>query len=121
MALPPENHCTDRKDQDQFRGARPLHLRGIEEVGEEDKDKDYDRNYFFDYNYVKGGVQLVYGVVPAVKPKEQRDLVERYKRALSEYKSGEVGDPDNECDNIWGDSPPEGNTQVKGALKLYLQ
>ena len=68
---PLENHGAARKYREYFHGAGPLHLRGFDEVGEEDKDKYYNcDDNFFEENGVKGVVKIVNGVVLAVIPEE---------------------------------------------------
>ena len=50
----------------------------------------------------------------------QRALCQRFEEALLEYDSDEVGDLDNECDDIVGDRPLEGDACLEAALDEYL-
>ena len=50
----------------------------------------------------------------------QRALCQRFEEALLEYDSDDVGDLDNECDDIVGDRPLEGDACLEAALDDYL-
>ena len=51
---------------------------------------------------------------------QQRILCQKFEEALLEYDSDEVGDLDEECEEIVGDMPLEGDVQLEAALDEFL-
>lgn len=51
---------------------------------------------------------------------EQRTLCQKFEEALLEYDSDDVGNLDEECDDIVGDRPLEGDDQLEAALDEFL-
>jgi len=61
------------------------------------------------------------GVAPAHSPEEEKALCDKFEQTLLEYDSDEVGDLDNECEQIMGDRPLEGDAQLEAALDDFLE
>jgi len=51
---------------------------------------------------------------------EQRILCQKFEEALLEYDSDDLGDLDEECEEIVGDRPLEGDVQLEAALDEFL-
>ncbi|KAL7526783.1 hypothetical protein ACHAXR_001650, partial [Thalassiosira sp. AJA248-18] len=51
---------------------------------------------------------------------QQRLLCQKFEEALLEYDSDDVGDLDEECEDIVGDRPLEGDRQIEAALDEFL-
>ena len=94
----------DEKDNF-FANAKPLRLRY-------ENDEEYDS---FDEEFGPNT-----GVAPALNPDEEKALCEKFEQTLGEYDSDEVGDLDNECEEIMGNRPLEGDVQLEAAFDEFL-
>eukprot|EP00986_Skeletonema_menzelii_P001133 scaffold305_cov110-Skeletonema_menzelii.AAC.3 len=109
-------------EDDFFGGMTPLHERDDEEdddednydydqYGEEEEEDSFDGEFHDEAedNYAKpiGGEQ-------------QRILCQKFEEALLEYDSDDVGDLDEECEEIVGSRPLEGDAQLEAALNEFL-
>lgn len=104
-------------EDDFFGGMTPLHEREEEDDGEDNYDYDqygeeedsFDGEFHDEDNYAKpiGGEQ-------------QRILCQKFEEALLEYDSDDVGDLDEECEDIVGSRPLEGDAQLEAALNEFL-
>jgi protein LTV1 len=101
--MPVHNHSWGKNDHTFFSTAKPLHHG-------DDEDDNYDSE----------DVEIP-GVVPALNPEEERALCEKFEQTLAEYDSDEVGDLDQDCEDIGGDRPLEGDVQVDAALEEFLE
>ncbi|KAL7531722.1 hypothetical protein ACHAWF_003889 [Thalassiosira exigua] len=107
---------------DFFAGATPLHGRVEEEDDEDDFDYDqYNEDEEEDsldreFNVKEGGSDAN----PALDDERQRVLCQKFEEALLEYDSDEVGDLDDECEEIVGDRPLEGDAGLEAALDEFL-
>ena len=120
-------------DHDVFEGVTPLHGR-IEEDDEED-DFDYDQygqeeeedEDSLDREF-NGEEETEYDAVhpssstaaAAINDEEQRILCQKFEETLLEYDSDDMGDLDEECEEIVGDRPLEGDVQLEAALDEFL-
>jgi hypothetical protein len=59
--------------------------------------------------------------VPALSPEEERALCEKFEQTLAEYDSDELGDLDEDCEDIRGDRLLEGDAQLDAALEEFLE
>lgn len=59
------------------------------------------------------------GVVPVLNPDEEKALCEKFEQTLLEYDSDEIGELEEE--EIGGERPLEGDTQLEAALDDYLE
>ena len=124
----PENHPAWTASSHEFGGAKPLHLRGI---NEEDEDKEHDV-YSLDREFDGDGEYYVEeeydqdydgapGVVSSLPPDQERALREKFEQTLAEYDSDDVGDLDEECDDIRGDVEFDDNPQLEAAFDDFLR
>jgi protein LTV1 len=103
-------------EDDFFAGVAPLHAR-IEEEDDEDH-FDYDQ-----YNEEEDSLDREFNGKDYSKPmndEQQRVLCQQFEEALLEYDSDDVGDLDDECEEIVGSRPLEGDTQLDAALDEFL-
>jgi protein LTV1 len=82
-----------------------------DESGEFDDDEDFD-----DF----GGEEIT-GVVPKLSPAEEKALCDKFEMTLAEYDSDEVGELDNDVDEIRGDRELEGDSAFEAVLDEYLE
>jgi len=112
-------------EDDFFGGATPLH--GKIEEEDDDDDFDYDQ-YGEELEEDEDSLDREFNgeddspSQPAVKisDEQQRILCEKFEAALLEYDSDDVGDLDEECEEIGGDRPLEGDLQLEAALNEFL-
>lgn len=127
----PEDHTAWRDTAKEFGNVRPLHMRGIDEEEDEDDDS-LDREFGGDYP--DGGDPFAPdgdddgvddygapGVVSSLPPDQERALREKFEQTLAEYDSDDVGDLDDECEDIRGDREFEGDAQLEAAFDDFLQ
>ena len=112
-------------EDDFFNGVTPLHGR-IEE-DDEDDEFDYDQYGEHDedeYDYGDDDDDDEDSIDKEFNGKnyneEQRTLCQKFEEALLEYDSDDVGNLDEECDDIVGDRPLEGDVQLEAALDEFL-
>eukprot|EP00957_Ditylum_brightwellii_P034090 2583107-Ditylum_brightwellii.AAC.1 len=60
------------------------------------------------------------GVVPKLKPDEEKALCAKFEEALAEYDSDGYGDLDEECEEIRGDEPLEDNKKLEAIMDDFL-
>eukprot|EP00978_Attheya_sp_CCMP212_P021302 scaffold62017_cov51-Attheya_sp.AAC.4 len=101
------DHEWGKNDNAFFNQARPL--------GRKDDDSD-DEDYYYDNE-----LEIPDGVVSKLDPEAEKVLTEKFEQALAEYDSDEVGDLDDECEEIGGSIPLEGNARLEAAFDEYLQ
>ena len=122
-------------DHDVFEGVTPLHGR-IEEVDDEEDEFDYDQydqeeeededsldrefNGEEDTEYNAAVQPSLSTAAPAINDEEQRVLCQKFEETLLEYDSDDMGDLDEECEEIVGDRPLEGDVQLEAALDEFL-
>jgi protein LTV1 len=125
---------TLKPNDDYFKGAIPLHGRIDEEGDEEDDDFDYDRydeeeeDDESDYDEEEdsldrefnNGMSSAMTAAKNTNTEEQRILCQKFEEALLEYDSDDMGDLDDECDDIGGNVPLEGDAGLEAALNEYL-
>lgn len=111
--------CGRELEDDFFSGVKPLHAR-IEEEDDEDN-FDYDQygeeeedSLDREFNGQSDGY------VKPMNDEQQRVLCQKFEEALLEYDSDDVGDLDEECEDIVGDRPLEGDAQLDAALNEFL-
>jgi len=122
----PENHKAWLQQQHEFDGLKPLkskkhgdEMDSIEEDDEDDDEDSLDREF-------GGGDEATLvdenpGIVPKLNPDAERALCEKFEQTLLEYDSDDVGDLDEECYDIKGQKPLEGDTQIEAAFDQFLQ
>lgn len=107
-------------EDDFFTGVKPLHARIDEEDDEDNFDYDqYDEeeegSLDREFNGQSGGEYT-----KPMTDEQQRILCQKFEEALLEYDSDDVGDLDDECEDIVGDRPLEGDAQLDAALNEFL-
>ena len=121
-------------NDDYFKGATPLHGRMNEEDDEDDDEFDYDRydeeeedneeeDYYDDKEEEEDSLDREFNGMSSAKnnnTEQQRILCQKFKEALLEYDSDDMGDLDYECDDTGGDVPLEGDAGLEAALNEYL-
>lgn len=117
-------------DDDFFRGVTPLHGRVDEEENDDDDEFDYERydeqeeddddydNHDDDEEDEDDSLDREYS--GKIYTEEQLTLCQKFEEALLEYDSDDVGNLDEECDDIVGDRPLEGDLQFEAALDEFL-
>ncbi len=112
-------------DDNFFHGVTPLHGR-IDDEGDDDDDEfDYDQydeheeEEEDDYDD-EDGDSLDRQFSGKNDNDEHRTLCQKFEDALLEYDSDDVGNLDEECDDIVGDRPLEGDAQLEAALDEFL-
>jgi len=119
-AVVPEGHEWWESHRKDFQGKK--HLR---RVREEDDDNDHDDAEIcsldeeFDNEF--GEVSNMRGIVPKLGKDEEKALCERFNQTLAQYDSDEVGDLDDECEDIRGDVPLEGNARLEATFDKFLE
>mmetsp|Transcript_19728 Transcript_19728/g.42866 ORF Transcript_19728/g.42866 Transcript_19728/m.42866 type:complete len:565 (-) Transcript_19728:50-1744(-) len=101
-------HEAGKRDQDFFANAKA--------VGKGYSDSDDDSGYFDENNLEITGVP---GVVPKLTGAEEQALCDKFNEALAEYDSDDLGEGYSD-DDVIGDLPLEGDTQVEAALNDFL-
>ncbi|KAL7522314.1 hypothetical protein ACHAWX_007004 [Stephanocyclus meneghinianus] len=106
-------------EDDFFGGVTPLHARIEEEEGECD-DFDYDQ-----YGEEEDSLDREFNgpgenYAKPMNDEQQRLLCQKFEEALLEYDSDDVGDLDDECEEIVGSRPLEGDAQLEAALDEFL-
>ena len=123
----PENHPAWSASAHEFGAAKPLHMRAIDEEDEDDEDDVHSLDREFGGNgeyYVEEEYEEDYGapgVVSSLPPDQERALREKFEQTLAEYDSDEVGDLDEECEDIRGQAELEDNPQLEAAFDDFLK
>jgi len=123
-----ENGCEEggrALDDNFFKNVVPVHGR----IEEEDNEDDFDYDQYgedeededsldreFSGNDASSGPQ----VAAVISDAQQRALCQKFEDALLEYDSDDVGDLDEECEEIGGERPLEGDMQLEAALNEFL-
>lgn len=111
--------CGRELEDDFFSGVTPLHDRIEEEEGEDGFDYDqYGEEEEDSLDKEFNGQSD--GYVKPLNDEQQRVLCQKFEEALLEYDSDDVGDLDDECEEIVGDRPLEGDAQLDAALNEFL-
>ncbi|KAL3779353.1 hypothetical protein HJC23_007483 [Cyclotella cryptica] len=105
-------------EDDFFGGITPLHARIEEE--EECDDFDYEK-----YGEEEDSLDREFSgtgenYAKPMNDEQQRILCQKFEEALLEYDSDDVGDLDDECEEIVGSRPLEGDAQLEAALDEFL-
>jgi len=109
----PKGHYWKRGgEEDVFRNAKPLHMRDIDEDDEDEDSLDRELDAL--------GDDAMPGVVPKLKPDEEKALCAKFEEALAEYDSDGYGDLDEECEEIRGDEPLEDNKKLEAIMDDFL-
>jgi len=119
----------DEEEANFFGGVVPLHGR-IEEEDVEDDNFDYDQygqeeedsldREFNVQDEEDNGHNNASAAAAKLGDEEQRILCQKFEEALLEYDSDDLGDLDEECEEIVGDRPLEGDVQLEAALDEFL-
>ena len=116
-------HSGRQIQDDFFTGKKPLYRQMEDHPEDEDDDSldamnevDEESTFFREATTL----ELTTGVVAKLAPDEEQALVEKFEMALAEYDSDEVGDLDNECMEIGGDKPLEGDKQIDAVFDDFL-
>ncbi|KAL9182254.1 hypothetical protein ACHAXT_012906 [Thalassiosira profunda] len=107
-----------------FAGRTPLHGK----IDEEDDADDFDYDRYgeeeeedsLDREFNGQSDSSAAAAVAKVGDEQQRILCQKFEEALLEYDSDDVGDLDEECEEIVGDRPLEGDAQLEAALNEFL-
>jgi len=117
-------------EDDFFGGLTPLHGKIEEEddmddfdydqYGEEEDEDSLDRE--FNGSSEKDALDTNNPTTASNKmnDEQQRILCQKFEEALLEYDSDDVGDLDEECEEICGDRPLEGDAHLEAALNEFL-
>ena len=99
-----------------FGGVKPLHDK-IDEEYEDDFDYEQyaEEEDSLDREFNGGDEDT-----KPITDDQQRVLCQKFEEALLEYDSDDVGDLDEECEDIVGDRPLEGDAQLDAALNEFL-
>jgi len=106
-----------------FGGMTPLHER--EEEGDDEDNFDYDQ-YGEEEEEEEDSLDREFNNESAnnyarpIDGEQQRILCQKFEEALLEYDSDDVGDLDEECEEIVGSRPLEGDAQLEAALNEFL-
>ncbi len=116
----PDDHEAWKKSAIEFQGLKPFrkHEDDVEDGIDYDNDNVHGDVDEFD---LESEVDMNPGVVAKLNPEEERALCEKFEQTLLEYNSDEVGDLDDDCFNIRGDKPLEGDVQLETALDQFIQ
>lgn len=101
-------HEQGKMDQDFFSKAKR-----VGKGYDDDNDDDGDSGYFDENDTIPG-------IVPKLTQLEEQALCDKFNEALAEYDSDELGEGYDD-DDVIGNRPLEGDTQVEAALDDYLQ
>jgi protein LTV1 len=120
----PNNHRAWNEQSKEFTKMKPF---SKYEDDAKDDDDDYV-NHYDDGEYSIHAedldddlMSMNPGVVPKLAPEEEKALCEKFEQALLEYDSDEIGELEDQCYEIRGDKPLEGDIQIEAALDQYLQ
>jgi protein LTV1 len=114
----PKNHKAWLAQQDVFKSAKPLrrkHDDDLDSIDEGDEEDSFDRQ--LDYFTMEENP----GIVAKLDPSEEKALCEKFEQTLLEYDSDELGDLDEECYDIKGDKPLEGDVHIEAVLDKFIQ
>ncbi len=131
----PKGHEAWTQQQNIFQGVKPLknkkRLDGIDEHSDDDDDDDNDDDddsLDQEFGHHHGDTHPDYftmeenpGIVAKLNPEEEKALCDKFEQTLLEYDSDHLGDLDEQCFDIRGDKPLEGDTQIEAALDSFLQ
>lgn len=106
-------------------------MRGIDEEDDEDDDNSLDREFGGDFpeeaipsppmGTTTASTTTVRRALCRPSPDQERALREKFEQTLAEYDSDDVGDLDDECEDIRGDREFEGDAQLEAAFDDFLQ
>lgn len=120
----PTNHDAWNQAMSSFQGVKPFskHENDAEDAIDFDEDGVYGD--LDEYDYQQGEEEVMEmnpGVVPKLRPEEEKALCDKFEQTLLEYDSDDLGDLDEECMDIRGDKPLEGDVNIEAALDQFLQ
>jgi len=121
----------DEEEANFFGGVLPLHGRIEEEdveddnfnydqYGEEEEEDSLDREFNGQDEEDNGNNNTASAAAAKLGDEEQRILCQKFEEALLEYDPDDLGDLDEECEEIVGDRPLEGDFQLEAALDEFL-
>lgn len=111
-----QSHEWAQKTHDFFKDAKQLENKKAHTMNDDQEDDDDDEDSWDAEEYPDD----VDAVVPALSPEDEQALCSKFEEALAEYDSDEVGDLNEECEEIVGDRPLEGDAYVENALDEFL-
>ena len=117
----PKGHEAWTKSQNIFQGMKPLkNKKRLGDIDEDDDDEDsLDQEFGQHPDYFT--TEENPGIVAKLNPEEEKALCDKFEQTLLEYDSDDLGDLDDECFDIRGDKPLEGDKQIEAALDSFLQ
>ena len=116
----PEDHDAWVNSASQFRGMKPFRKDENDAEDEIDYDEDGVHGDLDEFD-LRDDAEANPGVVAKLKPEEEAVLVAKFEQALLEYDSDDMGDLDEECLEIGGDKPLEGDVHFEAAMDQFLK
>ena len=121
-----DSHAAWTEQQKLFMGKKPLKNKknrdfdDLDSIEEDDDEEDsLDREFSGHPDYFTAEENP--GIVPKLNAAEEKALCDKFEKTLLEYDSDEVGDLDEQCYDIKGDKPFEGDRQIEAAIDQFLQ
>lgn len=112
----PSNHKAWYSQQHSFQGLQPFNK------NENDiDDEDVSLTGGMDIDGTNEYIDPTPGVVAKLNMDEERALCEKFEQTLLEYDSDDLGDLDEECYEIRGDKPLEGDVHIEAVLDQFIQ
>lgn len=129
----PENHEWWQKQQMQFNDVKDKSKK--KRVGDEDNDDDESLDSLDQEMNEMNLQELVqqYGMTtsssnnndhthaPVLTPQQEKAAQEKFEQTLAEYDDDNIGDLDEECYDIVGDKPLEGDAQMDAIFDTFLE
>lgn len=118
----PKGHEWWTKQEEEFRGVKPLHRDGSDAESDDDDDEEEESHDL----KVEGTIDSLqglmgHGVVPKLAAEEEKFLSKLFYETLAkEYDSDEVGDLDDQCFDIRGEKPLEGDVGIDAAMDQFI-
>jgi protein LTV1 len=116
----PEDHDAWVNSASKFRGLKPFKKDENDVEDEIDYDEDGVHGDLDEFD-LRDDAEVNPGVVAKLKPEEEAVLVAKFQQALLEYDSDDMGDLDDECMDIRGDKPLEGDVHFEAAMDQFLK
>jgi protein LTV1 len=119
----PNNHRAWNEQAKEFTNMKPFSKYEDDAKDDDDYVNNYDEDEYSIYaeDLDDDMVSMNPGVVPKLAPEEEKALCEKFEQALLEYDSDEIGELEDQCYEIKGEKPLEGDIQIEAALDQYLQ
>lgn len=119
----PNNHKAWNEQAKEFTSMKPFSKYEDDAKDDDDYVNHYDEDEYSIHaeDLDDDLVSMNPGVVPKLAPEEEKALCEKFEQALLEYDSDEIGELEDQCYEIKGEKPLEGDIQIEAALDQYLQ